>query len=227
MHIPSQVRCVLFDAVGTLIYADPPVSAVYAAAARSFGLNLDESIVKDRFATAFAKQYAGSSVDTDDTTSEYRERGRWRAIVADVFVEIAPCDALFECLWNHFARPTSWRLYEDAAVCWQSLKRAGFQVGIASNFDQRLLAICAGLPPLDHCEYIFPSSQLGWRKPAALFFRAIEEAMALKPDELMLVGDDWDGDYLAATSAGWHAVYLQRNGDSAASNSIRSLFDLI
>ena len=53
MQIPSQVSCVLFDAVGTLIYADPPVSAVYTAAACEFGLSLDESTVERRFLEAF------------------------------------------------------------------------------------------------------------------------------------------------------------------------------
>jgi putative hydrolase of the HAD superfamily len=224
--IASQVRCILFDAVGTLIYADPPVPVAYAAAASEFSLALHEAAVERRFVQAFRKHYAHPAVDDDCTTSEEIERNRWRAIVNEVFHELAPCDALFERLWNHFAQPASWRLYDDAAVCLCQLGDRDLSLGVASNFDQRLHKICRGLPPLDRCEHYFVSSQIGFRKPARKFFRAIERATGLAPQELMLVGDNWEADYLAATSAGWHAVHLNRDSDLATPSSIRSLADL-
>src|SRR5687767_6853183 len=108
--ISSAVRCVLFDAVGTLIYADPPVRVAYAAAAGQSGLVLDEATVERRFLEAFRKHHWRSTGDNDCVTSEDIERSRWRAIVDDVFHEVAPCEALFERLWHHFAQPASWRL---------------------------------------------------------------------------------------------------------------------
>jgi putative hydrolase of the HAD superfamily len=224
--IPSQVRCVLFDAVGTLIYADPPVDVAYAAAAGQLGLTLDEATIGRRFSEAFRKLYARSTGDDGCTTSEEIERSRWRAIVDEVFHEVAPCEALFEQLWNHFAQPTNWRLFEDVAECVRRLGDCGLSLGVASNFDQRLIRICRSLPPLDRCENYFVSSQIGIRKPAIEFFRAVERTTSLQPHELMLVGDDWDADYLAATAAGWHAVHLSRSDGIASPASILSLADL-
>jgi putative hydrolase of the HAD superfamily len=223
--IPSEVRCVQFDAVGTLIYADPPVSAVYMEAANEFGLLLDEGTVRQRFAAAFNK-YNADTEDGDARTSDDNERDRWRAIVAAAFSELADTEALFSRLWDHFAQPSSWRLYDDVADCCARLRHRGLWVGVASNFDQRLFDICSGLSPLDGLEKVFVSSRIGFRKPAMQFFRAIEEATALRADELMLVGDDWKSDYLGATAAGWQAVYLDRGNVRKAANSIQSLADL-
>jgi putative hydrolase of the HAD superfamily len=224
--IPGAVQCVLFDAVGTLISPDPPVHVAYAAAASEFGLLLDEATVEERFGEAFRKHYARSTPDDNYTTSEDIERGRWHAIVNDVFFEIGPCEALFERLWSHFAQPVSWRLFDDAAEPVRRLSQRGLSVGFASNFDRRLIEICRAIPPLDRCDYCFVSSQIGFRKPARHFFHAIEQATGLEPQQLMLIGDDWDTDYLAASAAGWHAVHLNRSSDAAAVVSIRSLVEL-
>ena len=53
-------------------------------------------------------------------TSQAREVGRWRGIVADVFGAAPQAGAIFDDLWEHFARPGNWRLFDDAAPVWQS-----------------------------------------------------------------------------------------------------------
>jgi putative hydrolase of the HAD superfamily len=222
--ITPAVQCVLFDAVGTLIYPNPPVGAVYAAAAWDFGHRVDEAVVERRVLQAFHNSYDGPSVNK--ATSETSERNRWREVVAEVFPEITPIDPLFERLWDHFARPENWRVFDDVADCWRRLSDRGIAIGTASNFDRRLVTICRGLPPLDRCRHVFVSSQIGFRKPAVQFFRAIEQAVKLAPQQLMLVGDDWEADYLAAGAAGWHAVHVDRISNLLAGGTIRSLSEL-
>lgn len=224
--IPPLVRCILFDAVGTLICAHPPVHVAYAAAARDFGLSLDDASVERRFMRAFQEHHVRATGQADLITSDCIERTRWRTIVGDVFREVAPCEGLFERLWHHFAQPAHWRLFDDVADCWRKLQQRGLTLGVASNFDQRLHNICRSLPPLDRCDHYFVSSQIGFRKPAHQFFRAIERATCLEPPQLMLVGDDWQTDYLAATAAGWHAVHLDRAASAATASSIRTLAEL-
>ena len=43
-------------------------------------------------------------------TSEERERDRWRSIVAATLRGVPDPDACFRELFDHFAKPTSWRL---------------------------------------------------------------------------------------------------------------------
>jgi putative hydrolase of the HAD superfamily len=216
---------VLFDAVGTLIYANPPVSVVYTQAAQEQGLSLDESTVKQRFAEAFRKYHAPPH-DGEMTTSEEDERNRWRAIVAAVFPEVLRTEELFSRLWSYFSQPSSWRVFDDVPPCWERLTGQGRLLGIASNFDERLITLTHDLPPLDRSCHVFVSSRVGVRKPALQFFREVERKLSLGPHELLLIGDDWMSDYVGATNAGWHALHLNRGHHDSARSSISSLAEL-
>ena len=141
-------------------------------------------------------------------TSASIERQRWQQIVAATLNDVpdADQDRVFDELWQHFSMPTSWQLDPDLLPIWSSLQHQGLLVGIASNFDERLVSVCRDLPPLNQADAIFHSAQLGFRKPSIQFFRAIELALQLDPTELLLVGDDLQADYQGARQAGWHAL---------------------
>lgn len=201
-------RAVLFDAVGTLIYPDPPVAVAYAAAGRRFGSRIDEDEVRRRFKAAFARQEALDAAEYSQRTSEARERARWLAIVNEVFDDAVDRDALFLHLWWHFAQATNWRVFDDVPKLWSAIEARELLIGIASNFDGRLRALCRDLPPLDRCNFLFVSSELGARKPAIEFFRAIEERLRLPPSQLLLIGDDRVSDFEAAHTAGWQATLM-------------------
>lgn len=223
----SDLGCVLFDAVGTLIYPSPTVAAAYGAVGRKFGSSLNEAEIDRRFRQAFRRQEASDAAPNGLQTDEDREKRRWQTIVAEVFDDVADSAPLFDDLWMHFAQPNHWQLFDDAAGAWQSAAANGLSVGIASNFDGRLRRICAELPPLDRGRRIFVSSEIGARKPSPDFFRRIEESVHLSAAQILLVGDDWENDYLAAQAAGWQAVYLDRRGERPnGANVIRSLSEL-
>jgi putative hydrolase of the HAD superfamily len=230
MPFPSSpARAVLFDAVGTLLRPDPPVVEVYQAAGRRFGCDLAREEVAARFRQAFAQQEKLDAEDGRCRTSEPRERERWRTIVGEVFPLADDAEGLFAALWDHFADPRHWSLLPDVAVCWRELEARGLILGVASNFDARLTAICHGLPPLNACLHVFVSSRLGFRKPGQGFFRAIETALCLRPDEIVLVGDDLENDYIAARKAGWQAVFLNRREQSGprAADEVACLDELL
>ena len=60
---------------------------------------------------------------------------------------------------------------------------------------------------------MFASSELGWRKPAIEFFRAVEQRLNARPDELAMVGDDDRLDIAAAVRAGWRGIPVTSTGD--------------
>jgi putative hydrolase of the HAD superfamily len=224
----KSLRCVLFDAVGTLIRAEPSVTETYHAAGRRFGSKRDAAEIARRFRAAMtARQMAiqtaadalgGASTDHD------RERELWRGIVSEIFDDVPQAGSeLFEILWLHFARPTNWRLYDDAAEAWQALQQQGFLVGVASNFDDRLPEICRGLPPLDDCLRLFWSARIGHFKPSPQFFRRVEAELQLAPREILLVGDDYVNDIVGAQRAGWSAVYLDRSGEAKFPGAVGTL----
>lgn len=207
---PPGVRHVVFDVVGTLVEPSPPVPAAYALAAARRGIEVSPDEVRPRFSAAWRRQEEiDSAAVAPFVTSRSRELERWRSIVHDVFADRAGAavrEALFDDLWDHFARPDAWRPLEPGARLVRRALDAGCGVALASNFDERLVPLAAVLEPLTLATDVFASSEIGWRKPAREFFRVIEDRLGRKPHELALVGDDARLDVAAARAAGWHGL---------------------
>jgi len=206
MEIPPNIRAVLFDAVGTLIYPNPSVAEAYHHHAQILGSKYSVEEIASRFRTAVKKHHQG------DVTSESLERERWERIVYDVIDDVDDRQlTLLAGLWRHFGSPQSWRLFEDVGPAWKELARRGYRLGIASNFDSRLRGICRELPPLNECHDIFVSSEIGFPKPELRFYRAVEKHLCLQPEQILLIGDDEAADVTGPLEAGWQARWLRRD----------------
>lgn len=206
---PAGVTAVVFDVVGTLVEPAVAVADTYARVGRRHGIDLDPAAVKDRFAAAWRRQElrdAGAAIPF--ATSRDRERERWREIVGDVFGPDGATAAIFADLWTHFALPEAWRTVRQGDLLAQAAIDAGLVVAVASNFDERLLAIAPHLDPLARAHGVFPSSEIGWRKPATEFFRHVERQLDRSPDQLLYIGDDPDLDVTAAANAGWRSLLV-------------------
>lgn len=200
------MKVVVFDVVGTLVEPWPRVSRAYAEAGRRHGVELVEEVIADRFAAAWRRQEAiDAAASPAFATSRTREIERWRGIVDDVFAGSPASGAIFADLWDHFARPEAWRPLPEGLQLVDDVKRDGGEVALASNFDERLFEIASVVEPLTLADHVFASSELGWRKPAAEFFREVERRLGRRPEELVLVGDDPVLDIAAARRAGWEA----------------------
>ncbi len=228
-QIPASVRGIIFDAVGTILRPAPPFPVIYQAAARRFGVELEQDAIFAKFVTALG---ASDIYDRDVLQyrdSEQRERDRWFAIVSNVFADFvsgAELDALFEELFSHYGRPESWQLFADVPDCWRALRQRGYRVGIGSNYDSRLQTVVAGQPPLDENDGLFISSLVGYRKPAREFYDAIARAWELRPEQLLMIGDDRLNDYQGALDAGWHSIFLDRDSKQSELRGLRSLTEL-
>mgnify|MGYP002654784224 CR=1 FL=1 len=206
---PAGVTAVVFDVVGTLVEPAVSVAETYARTGRRHGIDLDPTAVTDRFTAAWRRQESiDAAAATPFATSRGRERERWREIVADVFGPGDATVAIFTDLWEHFALPQAWRPVLHGVTLAQKVIDAGLVVAVASNFDERLLAIAPHLDPLACVDGVFPSSEIGWRKPAAEFFRHVERRLERRPEQLLYVGDDPDLDVMAAANAGWQSLLV-------------------
>ncbi|MFM8434990.1 MAG: HAD family hydrolase [Planctomycetia bacterium] len=203
--VPAGVRAVVFDVVGTLVEPHPSVAVAYQAAAMRHGVERDAGEIGRRFREAWRRQEAlDAGAARPFVTDRARERERWRAIVDDVFAGCPETSAIFADLWEHFGRPAAWRPTPHGPGLVRQAIDAGLTVALASNFDERLHAIAGRVEPLSLVSHVFASSELGWRKPAAEFFRCVEERLGCDAAEILLVGDDPELDIAAGRRAGWH-----------------------
>lgn len=245
-------RWIVFDAVGTLLDPDPPAAVVYHAAAVRRGSRLTLAQVARRLCELFppcgyalwARRGRRSSVPRAaergrpvspcawrlwrPRTSERRERLRWRKIVQRTLDDVPGQEGrrLFAQLWHHFRRPEHWRLYPEVPQTLAALRRAGYHLAVASNFDRRLEDVVRGHPPLASLDACFVSSELGFSKPDPRFFRAVERHVQAAGQELLLVGDQVECDLAGAAACGWQALLVDRAGHWPGP-ALRSLAELV
>lgn len=221
-----NLRWVVFDAVGTLIYPTPDVATAYHRVGSAYGSRLSRDEVRDRFRAAFRRtENSDGSGAASMTTCEADEIERWKQIVAEVFDDVptTAADDCFRDLFEHFARPNAWACFNDVAATIAGLRERGLGIAIASNFDSRLHSVCAGLPPLDDVAVRVVSSEVGYNKPSSGFYEAALRMIDATADEVLVVGDDAINDVQGAEQAGIRGVLIDRGGtrlfSTAASES--------
>jgi putative hydrolase of the HAD superfamily len=219
----ANVRAVLFDAVGTLLFPTTSIAEVYWETGRRHGSQLPLETISRGFGPVLR-----STNTPDGRTDEAGEHTRWETVVRKLFTDVPATGDLFQELWNHFAQPSSWRLADGTAELLTTIAGEGFQVGVASNFDARLHTVLAGrLPNVP----LLVSSELGAQKPSRGFFHAIERKFNQPPQRCLLIGDDWENDVQGSTSAGWQAIWLTDSAPRTENNhlvpQIRTLAELL
>ena len=194
-HIEQQsgihLMIVLFDAVGTVIKPQPSVTEIYFRLGQKHGSRLTREQIGHRIKLGRRRVFnVGQSAESlfdgadaystepdDLTSSESTERELWRNLVFEVFADLDSPDVLFDKLWDHFNEPTNWEIYPDVEACFAMLQSLGIEFGLVSNFDSRLNSIAESVFPLSNCDYVFCSSQVGFRKPSPNFYEQVESAI--------------------------------------------------
>ncbi len=232
MHNPVNdggpaLAAVTFDVGGTLLQPEPGVGAVYAEVFARYGVEADPA----RIDKAFQRAWTTLPAETGGATDEAAEIAKWRRLVAatlDEFGRPREFDRLFRELWDTFAEPRRWRLRDHARDVLSGLRDRGIRLAVLSNWDSRLHPLLEGLGLARYFEAIFISAEIGWEKPDARLFRAVEDRLSLPPPAILHVGDSPVSDARAARAAGWRSLLI-RDGDEAVGDEpeIRDLRELL
>jgi putative hydrolase of the HAD superfamily len=208
-----MIRVITFDAGNTLIRLSRPVGVTYAEVAKRFGANLNPIDLEHGFRAAWK-----TVPRLPDEPGPRTDDGRtwWRDVVMQTLenarVEVEPFDDFFAAVYQEFTLPGVWRLEPGALELLQDLRRAGFRLGIISNFDLRLREILKHVGVLDLFEQIVVSSQVGAEKPSARIFEEALRRFAVEPAELLHVGDEEKADGDGARALGIQAFILGIGG---------------
>ncbi|GAB4268086.1 MAG: hypothetical protein Kow0013_18660 [Pararhodobacter sp.] len=142
---------------------------------------------------------------------------RLEAWVAKTGIEADPEDIL-EVLFENDNAPDGTLLRMIS-----QLDRAGLAQVIATNSDARrarYLAVDGGWS--ERVDAIFASGEMGAMKPEAEFFAAIEEALGLAPQELLLI-DDTERNVDAADTRGWRVWHYGQGSAMALAQALMPL----
>lgn len=127
-------------------------------------------------------------------------------------MKIDPSDAVVDRLAVRFRAlsTTHIRAYAGASSLLDDLRARGSRVILLSNAQS-----CFTLPELrslsleQRFDRIFISSDVGFKKPDARFFRAALDAEGLRPEDCLMIGNDPKCDVLGAAAAGIDAFYIR------------------
>ena len=117
-------------------------------------------------------------------------------------------------------------LFDDVLPALDRVKRAGAVVVIVSNHIWRLVDLVQELGLGPYVDHVVNSARVGYRKPHPAIYRAALEVSGVPAEETVMVGDSVSHDVRGAERAGLHGVYLDRSGESAPPEGVRTISTL-
>ncbi len=123
-------------------------------------------------------------------------------------------------MWNNEHKNNL--LFEATKPVLNQLNKEGYKVALLSNHTQRCREILDyhGITPYFHV--IGVSAEQNICKPNVRFFRYVLKHLKVRPEEALMVGDNYKKDYLPAKKLGMHALLVER-GKKRYRHSIRNL----
>jgi REG-2-like HAD superfamily hydrolase len=153
----------------------------------------------------------------------------WRDLVFEVLNRVGfdgDREACFQSFFTAFEQEASWHVYDDVLPTVEALRARGIGRGIVSNWDHRLVPLLDRLDLSRHFDPIVVSSTERVAKPDVAFYLLAAERAGMSPERILSVGDRRDLDLEPAKKAGFHAVLLDRTGETDAT-TVRSLLELL
>lgn len=208
-----QYGTILFDVGGTLIHPKPSIGHIYAHGAQKFGIDISPEKAQHDFLAAWTHVKGNWQAPLCYGTTEGEARNFWFQVINETFKESLKGQEsrpLFEYLFDYFCQTEVWDTYDDVLANLKMLQNQNISLGILSNWDVRLSPLLKGLNLLPYFRHSFISYQVGFEKPDLRFFQFALNQMQVAPDQVLYIGNDYEEDYLPATSIGIKCVLINR-----------------
>jgi HAD superfamily hydrolase (TIGR01509 family) len=155
-------------------------------------------------ATEAAQAMEGAAGNDGERAAVYLEAlFRSSGVPADRMPEVRDCLGRL-----HSARHLWCSVHERTHESLRRLRAAGLRLGIVSNSDGRVEEALAASGLREYFDVVIDSSLVGVEKPDPAIFRAALDALGIRPEEALYVGDLYEVDVVGARAAGIEAVLL-------------------
>jgi len=200
----SKVKVISFDAEGTVVTTQFSTLIWYEAIpmqyARQRGIEVDEA----------RKQIE----------SRYSAMGMQRVEWYDVrywFEQFSLTD--YRSVLDAYRHAVG--LYPETEETLASLAR-DFPLVVASASSRDFLELLLA-PIQGHFRRVFSCISDYQLLKTADFYRLVCDSLGVSPEEIVHIGDNWNGDYLAPREIGMRAFFLDRTGERVGEDVVRSL----
>ena len=220
-----SVRAVLFDAGNTLLFLD--YERLAAGITPVAGVPLTAELLASRADEAALVMERAAATD--------RERA---ALYLETLFRLAGVpeerlDDVRAALWRLHGERHLWTGVDRRTVgTLRRLRAAGLRLGVVSNSDGRVDQALAAAGLREYFDVVVDSDLAGVEKPDPRIFSFAIEALGLRPDEVLYIGDIYEVDVVGAEAAGLHAALVDperrhAGHDVLSAPSVAELIDLL
>jgi putative hydrolase of the HAD superfamily len=211
--MPPQPRCLLLDAMGTLLTFEPPASRLRAALVAACGADVGEEAARRAIRAEIAFYRAHLHLGRDAARLAELRRASAEAMRPELPEPAAALssDALLAALLDALR----FRAYPEVPGTLRALRARGIRLVVVSNWDVSLHERLAELELAPLLDGAIASAEAGAAKPdPAIFGRALALAGA-SAGETWHAGDSLEADVEGARAAGIRPVLVARHGEPA------------
>src|SRR5581483_9760588 len=213
--MPDRIKKgVFFDAGDTLFEVRGGVGLVYSRFAEKYGVKADAADLEKAFREAFKKSPPLAFPGAERSQIPSLERAWWYNLVRSVFGETSfpGFDDFFNDVYLFFGEGEAWALFPETREVLERLQMEEYHIGIISNFDSRIEAICEALDIRKFVATITHSSRYGVAKPSPEIFRQALAEAGLTPSDSLYIGDSPRHDIEGARLIGMAPLLVDRTG---------------
>src|SRR5215207_335455 len=208
--MPPQPRCLLLDAMGTLLTFEPPAPHLRASLRAAAGVDVGEQAAREaiRAEIAYYRAHLHEGGDAAGLAALRRASAEAMRPALPEPAASLPGEALTDALLTSLR----FHAYPEVPATLRELHRRGIRLVAVSNWDVSLHDRLAetGLAPL--LDGAVASAELGAAKPEPAAFAHALELAGAGPGEAWHVGDSPREDVDGARAAGLTPVLVPRDG---------------
>jgi HAD superfamily hydrolase (TIGR01493 family) len=171
-------------------------------------------------------RWVGNDLTLDCTASTERRRLHVDTLLTLAGVE--DCAAARAVFFDLYVGTEFFTIFPDVPEALERLQAAGHRLGIVSNWESRLVDLCAAHGIARYFDFAVISEREGYVKPHPRMYQRALELAGESPERVAHVGDSLRHDVLGAAAVGIHGILLDRQGAGGGDYQprINSLADL-
>ncbi|MDX6669954.1 MAG: putative hydrolase of the superfamily [Solirubrobacteraceae bacterium] len=217
------MRAVLLDALGTLLYLEPPAPPLRRELAAR-GVEVDEETAGAALQAEIA-YYRAHNLEGSDRAALAGLRRRCAGVLRDALGEAGRALTV-EAVEEALLAALRFTPYPDALPALERLRAAGLRLVVVSNWDVSLHDRLAETGIAARVDGVIASAELGAAKPDPAIFRHALTMAGVAAAEAVHVGDSPAADVAGARAAGIEPILIVRAPAAAPAEPVRTVASL-
>jgi HAD superfamily hydrolase (TIGR01549 family) len=209
-----MIKAVFFDFYNTLASYYPPREDIYISMCRELGIEVEAKALFTSLAAAdifYRNENSRSPIDSKTTDEKINFYVEYITRIIDGAGAEISRDAALQILAKIREYKWEFKVYDDTLPILETLKKRSLILGLISNVTQDMESTYTDLGLQPYLNFKVTSAEVGHDKPRPEIFLAALKKAAVKPEEALFIGDQYQIDIVGAHGVGIKALLIDRN----------------